>query len=85
MQNLGSSHLFGSNVTGSLVKLLELCKSVSNDYRNGKLKAEFTYEGFMERVRSIPANVDFSRIAKDRGLAKAAKPIHHGDAGKSLQ
>jgi len=45
---------------------------VSRGYLDGKLTGEFTYEGFMQRVRTIPAGTDFSRIAKDRQLNKAA-------------
>ena len=64
-----------SNMNGSMAKLVEICKSVSNDYRSGKLTAEYTYDGFMQRVRSIPVGTDFSRIAKDRSTLKAAKTL----------
>jgi SAP domain len=60
-----------------MAKLVEICKSVSSDYRTGKLSAEFTYEGFMQRVRSIPIGTDFSRIAKDRSTIKAVKSWSH--------
>jgi hypothetical protein len=66
---------FSSNINGSLAKLVELCQDVSRDYRNGKVTAEFTYEEFMQHVRSIPVGTDFSRIAKDRYSAKTVQSV----------
>jgi len=69
-----------SNMNGSMAKLVEICKSVSNDYRSGKLTAEYTYEEFMQRVRSIPVGTDFSRIAKDRFTHSAARTLSRSGA-----
>ena len=52
-------------MNGSLAKLVELSKSVSQDYQNGKINASFSYEEFMARVQAIPRGVNFSRIARD--------------------
>ena len=48
-----------------MAKLVELSKSVANDYRDGKLNAEMLYEDFIQRIKNIPSGVDFSKVAKD--------------------
>lgn len=64
-------------MNGSIAKLVELSRSVSQDYRNGKFKVDFTYEDFMSQVRAIPRDVDFSRIAKDH-KSSARDTENHG-------
>lgn len=64
-----------SNVNGSLAKLVELSRSVAHDYRNGKLKASFTYEEFMAQARAIPRGIDFSRIARDHCARRTSNSV----------
>jgi hypothetical protein len=61
-----------------MAKLVQLTRSVADDYRNGKLSAKFTFEEFMKRVHAIPRGVDFSRIAKDHQTRRTS------DNGESL-
>ncbi len=62
-------------MNGTLAKLVDLSKSIAHHYRIGKLNATFIYEEFMQRVKSIPRCVDFSKVAKDNRVSMLAKAV----------
>lgn len=56
-----------------MVELSRWATTVLQDYRNGKLTAEYTFDEFRNKVKKIPRNTDFSRIAKDEAQSRQQK------------
>ncbi len=52
------------SVENSMFELCRWAESVARDIQSGRLKLEYTYNDFLEKVDRIPTNVDFSRLAK---------------------
>jgi ERCC4-type nuclease len=52
------------SVDSSMRELARWTQRVAKDVENGTLVPKYTYHEFVEEVRKIPPNVDFSRLAK---------------------
>ncbi|CAB9511880.1 MUS81 endonuclease homolog (Saccharomyces cerevisiae) [Seminavis robusta] len=65
LQSEGFKVMITHSPDHSMVELSKWAVDVRQDYASGKLKAKYTYEAFLQAVRKIPRNTDFSRIAKD--------------------
>ena len=57
-----------------MVEISRWATRVRQDFVDGKLKAQYTYEEFLREVNKIPRNTDFSKIAKDRATPKKKDP-----------
>lgn len=53
-----------------MVELSRWAAKVLQDYRDNKIKAEYTLEEFQRKVRKIHHGVDFSKIARDWAASK---------------
>ena len=58
-----------------MVELSRWAADVLQDYRAGKLIAQFSYDEFLNEVRKIPRGTDFSRIAQDLAASKSLNSI----------
>ncbi len=52
------------SVENSMFEICRWAASVAKDVQSGRLKLEYTYNDFLEKIDAIPKNVDFSRLAK---------------------
>jgi hypothetical protein len=56
-----------------MVELSRWAAKVLQEYRNGKFKANYTFDEFRNEVKKIPRNIDFSRIRKDMTVEHQTK------------
>lgn len=68
------SFLFVRSPDHSMVEISRWATRVRQDYVDGKLRAQYTYQEFLREVAKIPRNTDFSKIAKDRATPKRKDP-----------
>ena len=53
-----------------MVELSKWATKIRQDYINGTLKAQYTYEEFLHQVSKIPRATDFSRLAKNHAASR---------------
>lgn len=64
---------------------MELSKAVADDFRRGKNVPRYTYEAFIQRVRSIPSSVDFSKLAKNCRPVTDPKGVDTSNIGEGAK
>mmetsp|Transcript_17996 Transcript_17996/g.44458 ORF Transcript_17996/g.44458 Transcript_17996/m.44458 type:complete len:880 (-) Transcript_17996:89-2728(-) len=70
LQSEGFDVLHTQSPEHSMVELSRWAAKVLQDYRDNKIKAEFTLKEFQQEVRKIPQGVNFSKIARDWAESK---------------
>jgi len=70
-----------SCVEHSMFELARWAESVARDVRTGRLEARLTYNEFVEAVRKIPKETDFSRLARYH----AKRETTHGAEAEAAQ
>jgi hypothetical protein len=70
LKDEGFEVLLSPSVESSMLKISRWAIEVAKDVQNGKLKLQYTYKQFMEALKKIPKEIDFSRLAKDHAQRK---------------
>lgn len=74
LQSEGFEVIRTSSTEHSMFELTRWAEAIGNDVRSGKLKLQFTFQEFKEKVKEIPGQTDFSRLAKyHKGLLSPQK------------
>lgn len=77
--------LFVRSPDHSMVEISRWATRVRQDFVDGKLRAQYTYEEFLREVNKIPRNTDFSKIAKDRAIPKKKDPPKQSTENKGTK
>ena len=59
----------------TMFQLARWAKRVANEIREGTLQAEYTYQQFKDKLKKIPSDTDFSRLAKYYAAEKLAAEV----------